>query len=360
MKKFLLKITLFLLIPAFCWMLIEAILPSTTFTHRHYEALTFGAGVPTETYWYPNVKSSMDAMGDLSHHTSKSVLKKEVWITDKLGYRNDEFVNQPDILFIGDSFAVGTSLTQEDIISNRVKAQFNNRIKVYNMSPNSMSGFDELLKTDVIKKPKTLIYIIVERNVPEAITPFAITTKSKIKSKVKQLFGAGNLNVYLSKAFKFNSVKWLMARLHNSTGTGVPGKVNPDMYFFQGFSGQNSDKKLAATAETIISYKKYCDSLGIDFIFAPMPDKETVYYEFAGLKEQSKYLLQLDSLLQRNGVSTINTLKIYNDYKKTNQSLLYHLDDTHWNADATALIASEIVREMQLDSKTQLAKVSTK
>jgi hypothetical protein len=78
----------------------------------------------------------------------------------------------------------------------------------------------------------------------------------------------------------------------------------------------------------------------------PMPDKETVYYELVPFKEQPAYLHRLDSMLTAAGVRTIPTLDIYNEYRKTNSSLLYHLDDTHWNPNATTLISREIVRTL--------------
>jgi hypothetical protein len=117
-----------------------------------------------------------------------------------------------------------------------------------------------------------------------------------------------------------------------------------------GTSQKHQKDDLANTVNILISYKKYCDSLGIKFIFMPMPDKETVYYELVPFDEQPDYLNKLDSILNISGVSTINTLKIYNDYRKTNDNLLYHLDDSHWNSNATEIIALEIIQKARMQS----------
>lgn len=348
MKKFIRRLILFLL-PFVIWTIIEAVLPFTTFTHRHYEAIEFKTEVPHQTKNYPNITSSMDAVGDLCHHSKNAVIKKENWKTDKLGFRNDAFIEQADILLIGDSFTQGSSLNAEETITNKVKS--NQKIKIYNMAPSSLSEFDKLLKSKTIKKPKLLIFEIAERNVPHAIKSYDIREKSSLTEKLNALFGIGNFNVYLDKAFKYNSVDWLKARIYNKKGTGIPGIQNSKMFFLVGSYQKNRDYDLIATANTIISYKKYCESLGIKFVFLPMPNKESVYYDFVPLAKQPDYLFKLDSILKKSNVATINTLKIYNDYRMKNKKLLYHLDDTHWNSNATEIIADEIIKYIRILQK---------
>ena len=82
--------------------------------------------------------------------------------------------------------------------------------------------------------------------------------------------------------------------------------------------------------------------LAAAFLYVPMPNKESVYYDFIPLNKQPDYLFKLDSILKEANVSTINTLEIYNNYRKINSALLYHLDDTHWNSKATDLVSKEI------------------
>ena len=60
----------------------------------------------------------MLAVGDLCHHTEFEIEKDIRWKTDKIEYRNDSFVNKADVLLIGDSFFIGTSLSQDSTITN--------------------------------------------------------------------------------------------------------------------------------------------------------------------------------------------------------------------------------------------------
>jgi alginate O-acetyltransferase complex protein AlgJ len=342
MTKFLLKVFIFLLMPVLTVLIIGAFLPITFFTYRTWEAISFKTNVSSYAPFYPNTISNMIGVGDLCHHSSFSIAKKEYWITDKYGFRNDKFNSSPDIVIIGDSFIAGASLSQEEIISNQLIKQ-DKKLAVYNMAPSSFSTFDYYLKTGKINKPRLIIFSMVERNLPSPIK----TYKSNFFNEaIKNIIEFGDFNEYLDRAFKFSSIKWLTARFHDSKGSGIPSKENLKMFFLQGSSNKHSADDLNFSARIIISYKKYCDSLGVDFLFLPMPDKESVYFELVPFDKQPTYLSQLDSLLNIAHVSTINTLEIYNEYRKTSNMLLYHLDDTHWNANATKIVSKEILQKI--------------
>lgn len=340
MKNFILNLFLFAS-PIMGLTLIEAFLPSTLFTFRTWEGISFTPKIPHLAPFYPNSTTNMKASGDLCHHTDNAIMKSESWVTDRLGFRNDAFVNKADILFIGDSFFAGSSLGQSETISNKVKSNFKTNISVYNMSPGSFFHFDHYLKNNIIEKPDFIIYSIVERDVP---MPFSPKKESLAHKLIYRMLSYSNITMYFDKALKFSSVNWLKSRANNLKGTGIPSPIDSSMFFFKGSNHKHNENDLSTTVANIKTYKTYCDSLDINFIFIPMPDKESVYFELVPFENQPNYLFQLDSLLRLEGISTINTLQIYNDYRKTNKHLLYHLDDTHWNSNATELISNEIVK----------------
>ncbi|MCX6308678.1 MAG: hypothetical protein NTY32_07590, partial [Bacteroidia bacterium] len=82
----------------------------------------------------------------------------------------------------------------------------------------------------------------------------------------------------------------------------------------------------------------------IEFLFLPMPDKETVYYELVPFEKQPTYLFRLDSLLTNAGIATINTLSLYNNYREQHKDLLYQKDDSHWTPIATEMVSKELFR----------------
>ncbi|MEI6820825.1 MAG: hypothetical protein WCL51_02740 [Bacteroidota bacterium] len=344
MRVLLKKLFLFTFIPALCWGLIDAILPITFFTHRHHEAITFQSIVPAKTKMYPNISSSMDAVGDLAYYTKYEIIKHETWKTDKLGYRNDEFIEDPDILFIGDSFIEGSSLNQNQTISNNVSKKLK-QVKVYNMAPCNFNEFIKYLKIGVIKKPKLIIFSSVERNVPDMIANH-ISENNPVENLLNNAFSFNNINIYIDKALKLYSVNWIRARINGTKGIGIQSGINPNMFFYKGINQKYNPEDLSSTTKVLLAYKKYCDSLGIYFLFLPIPNKETVYYELVPFEKQPNYLLRLDSLLKNSNIPSINTLKIYNDYRISNTKLLYHFDDTHWNSNGVEIISNEIINKL--------------
>jgi len=343
MRKFLLQIFIFLT-PFILFLILEALMPPTFFTFRVWEALSFRFSAYSGSPFYLNQKTTTNSVGDLCHHTSKAVQKKEYWTTDKLGYRNDEYIDQADVLFIGDSFIAGSSLNQDETISNQLKYKLNNTRKIYNLAPSTFSQFEYYLKTGVIKKPKVVIFSIVERNVPPPI--YAIKD-NPLRAEIVNILKYGQMNMYVDRALKLYSLHWLQARINGLNGIGIQAVGDSTMYFKEGKLQKHSKRDLDTEISVIKSYKDYCDSNGILFIFMPMPDKETVYYELVPFKKQPNYLLLLDSLLHIHNIATINTLRIYNDYRKKNRNLLYHTDDTHWNVNATKLMATEIAKQIK-------------
>ena len=69
------------------------------------------------------------------------------------------------------------------------------------------------------------------------------------------------------------------------------------------------------------------------------------------LEKQPDYVFQLDSLLRKSKINTINTLHTYNEYRMELDSPLNHLDDTHWNANITVLVSTEILETINLSFK---------
>ncbi len=95
------------------------------------------------------------------------------------------------------------------------------------------------------------------------------------------------------------------------------------------------------TVQIILSYNKFVRSRGIRFIFVPIPNKENILYDYLHTK-RPVFLEQLISELKGHGIETIDTQKAFEEVFRKNQVLLYHPEDTHWNANAVKLTAELI------------------
>ncbi len=346
-RKFLKKIVLFVLPPLLLIAITEAFfLPPNFFTYRTWEAIIYKNPIPHLGGFYPNMHTKMDEQGDLAFRTKYAIFKKDVeWDIDKLGFRNDEFVEDPDVLLIGDSFTAGIALSQDETITNKTQALVGKKLKIYNIAPSSFGNFNFLYQNKFLKKPKLVIYSLVERNLPAILTieEEANDRKLKLVRSLGKSFDFKGFNTCIDRLISFNSLRWATAKM-SETNIGHQSPFDTTLFFMQGKEVKHYILKDAqATAKKIISFKKYCDGAGIQFIFMPMPNKETIYFDMVPLDNQPQFLFQLDSLLHNSGVETINTLSIYNSLRSS-IPMLYKPEDTHWNEKATTIMADEIVK----------------
>ena len=100
-------------------------------------------------------------------------------------------------------------------------------------------------------------------------------------------------------------------------------------------------------AKRIKEYSEYCKSQGIEYIFMPIPNKETIYFEDVPFNLQPNYLIKLEKELSRIGIETVNTLKLFNKHKSASSNILYHLDDSHWNKYGIELTSDELVLKLK-------------
>jgi alginate O-acetyltransferase complex protein AlgJ len=153
-----------------------------------------------------------------------------------------------------------------------------------------------------------------------------------------------SFKVFKDKISRLYSLQYVKSRVNGEHGKGVQGIIDSTMFFLNGKEQNYHYDKIIDVAITIQSYKEYCDSIGIDFICLPLPNKETVYFDKVPLKSQPDYLIRLDSVLVDKKIKTINTLELFNDYRASNASIIYHLDDTHWNARGVDLVSEKIAK----------------
>ncbi len=329
MKKLIVKVGLFFLPVSILF--IEIMLPKNQFTYRPWEALLFYHPKKIAYPYYPNQNLAMHSVGDLGYRTKNEIPRYENWHTDKLGYRNDSFITSPDVLIIGDSYIVGTGLPQDSTLSNTLHSI--SGLQVYNMASAMFKDFVDLLSNEIIQKPKFLIYSIIEQNLPQTIP----TTRRKFET-VK--WG----DVFKDRLSRFYMVNYFGARWTGSCGRGFPGVTDSSLLFLSGKNIKYHHDDLPQVAKTIEQYQHFCDSIGVHFIFLPIPNKETIYYKQVPLESQPDYITRLNDLLATKKIATIQTQQLFNSYVSAHapQQYIYQKDDSHWNATGIKLTAEAI------------------
>jgi hypothetical protein len=339
MKSYITNI-LFFFTPFLILIIIENIIPLNAFTFRPWEALKFQNNL-VDYPFQPISKVEMISYGELGHNTTFQIKKHEKWEIDSNGFRNNKIPKQIDILLIGDSFIAGSGNTQDSILSNILNMSTNK--DVYNLAPYNFESTIRLINSNIIPKPKLIILSKVERNIIDLsqIEDVNSNIKLNIFSLIKfHPFYKLHISKIIENSTRFYSLRFLKSKLFDIKGTGSQGLKNSNM-LFSNYSIISDDNINKVTVK-IEKYKFICNKLGIKFYFLPIPNKESVYYDFIPI-EKTNYLHNLDRALKQKNINTINSLNIFIKNRKSNRSqLLYHLDDTHWNSNGIKLIADTL------------------
>lgn len=335
MKRFIYRTLVFGSILLVLHLILVFQIPKEWITHRVHENIIVENKSWFPSGFYPNVDMKMDEVGDLAYGTEYEVIRKDViWKTDKYGFRNSQYLKNPDILFIGQSFAFGGALSQKETISESVGGLVN--LNVYNLAPTDFNQFLQHIENKLIEPPRYLIYVSVERNIPYF---------EKIKEQVLDQNANQNsleLLTFIDQIFKSNYLKFIRSRITGARGKGYKSPSS-NMFFLQGEAvlKETDYTEIEKDVGIIESYSKKCDSLGVKFLFVPIPNKETTYWELVPLQNQPNYLQLLFEKLESRNVSSLNVLELFNCQKAKNK--LYHDDDTHWNSTGVSVVAQEIV-----------------
>lgn len=364
MKKLILKIMIFISgIALFASVL--ALTPLSTFTFRNHEALMWASGVlrPTLGDYYPNQTNVMDeGSGDLARCCvgKYGVIKKNItWRTDRYGFRNDpRRSSEFQIILVGDSNSLGTGISQEAILSRKIGDEI--KIPVYNYSiRNIKKDFLGDLKAMSIK-PKIVILQRIERDIPGIdCQPLYGDSRfwSYCKNKVKSILSTDFFlffEIPLDRFIKKTPFRYLCGKIDRAFGdVALPSTVGQEnVLFFNEVLSANvlGDDKILEIAKTI---KKISNSLkenGIDFIFVPVPEKESIYYELLPGEAQKKFknkdfLVKLKKELDRLNVRSVDLYSNFRGRFLAGQRL-YFPDDTHWNEAGVELAAKLISQKI--------------
>lgn len=357
MRKFLFKSNLFLL-PFFLALCLELfILPIDFFTFRVWEAIVvrkYRNLFPG--HFYPNMEITKIEEGDLAPRTRFAIKKKVRWVTDRYGYRKrNTDLQKHEIVIIGESNIAGSSLTQEDILSEVLEDQL--KVSVYPYAP--VGGINTFLKDKrfIENSPDIVIFARIERELLDLDSLKPIREKKlfpKLKRQIQKNRMIQSLGIHLDRVSKMIMLHYFRASLRRSIPTPkhfgpkpISSQYGP-IFFIQGRRANEdvSQEKLDKAIQIIKSYNNAVKSRGIRFIFLPIPNKENIFYEHLQTK-RPVFLEQLISELKSHGIETIDTQKAFEEAFRKNQVLLYHTDDTHWNGNAVRIAADLLIKVIE-------------
>ena len=362
MTKLLLKIVLFITGIA-VFIMVLSLLPLDTFTFRHWESMTWGLGMNKFTIgrFYPDKYSVRNEGGDLGHNSKYNQVKKNVvWKTDKYGFRNNNYEIDCDIVLVGDSNSVGCGTTQKMILSNQISRKTS--CSVFNYSPMKIDNkfLNNLAGMGI--HPKLIIYQIIERDIPK-LEDINLDLNGEHPPKRKminiirehlKISILTDLQIAIDRAYKKEPINFIQGKIDSAFGDFnmpvIVGAENILFYDKSFFSKQIDSEEVKAIADKIDKIKTTLRIEGIEFIFVPVPNKESIYYELLP-KERlplkgKNFLTELKQQLDARGVKSIDTYSHFRSAFLIGERV-YFPDDTHWNTPGIELTADLIAKEIR-------------
>lgn len=208
----------------------------------------------------------------------------------------------------------------------------------------------------------------------------SVTSDSQTVSKAEKRNLAGFPQLTLSRSFvqtfpeKFDAYvndhfgfRSQIVKQHNYTLSRV-FKVSPssmvtigsdNWYFFNGDAAiydylgriRYTDLQLEKTSSLLEDREKWLHSLGIKYLFLPIPNKEPIYeehlpYQLQANRGKSKYEQIVGYTREHSSFKNlIDVQQLFLNHKEEGQ--LYLKTDSHWNHDGTYIVYREIINRMQ-------------
>jgi hypothetical protein len=313
--------------------------------------------------------------GDLSNFGNRPSIRQyheEVFTTDEFGFRNPPSGGAgetPAALLVGDSFAVGSGVSDDDTLSAQLTRRLSNR-RVYNGArPRSQwNSTNELIKR-LHMRGGLVIWEVSEREllpasvqaetsqIPGAapMTAPPISEGYRILQRLKiwtdSLEDYSPLRYFLNRGFrKMENGVWLPNPSENLVVVGH--LINGDSMLFLDQEVDNFYEPKYDSPVYLSQISALVHSSGNELLVVLVPDKYGVYYPLLRDKRQSppaskSHLNDLEDELHRLGVPVLNLMSPLRSQAKEGlqrREYNYKLDESHWNRAGIRTAATEILR----------------
>ncbi len=293
-----------------------------------------------------NFKQPFGDLYGISNYTASSVIEPRTvtYRIDSLGYRNDRPFREGDLVIVGDSFIVGTGVTQEETLANRLSKKLGRG--VYSLSfPGDPPNYVSLLEqfTEKTGSKCKAVFFFFEGNdfedesikTPKKPFLFYDPYEFRILESYRFLFGLSRRAIH-----NYSSGK----RQHDSVIWRLGGK---DMAFYQKYISQVESPKRGNWDNITRAFRRIQDRVEL-IVF--IPDKYRVYHsmipEVAARPLPNAQLSFVCEMAAELGNPPI--LDLTNPMVKASENLLkegrhtFWRDDTHWNGEGIAVAAQSL------------------
>ena len=330
--------------------------------YRDHEMLTYVEERTGLLKYFPNANIKLiQPYGDLyaMSHMGEKESRSVDFVTDSLGFRNENEYENEKFILVGDSFVVGNGNSQKDILSSQLRRDFD--IGTYNVAypGNIVDYYKSVARFRTIKgvSPRILLFIFEGNDFEDTI--FDGNTKYEpqtLKEGIEIFYK--NSDIYRFFDYSINLIKKERNKLNQ------PSTVNTELVF-QGsvkaipvlfFKPYIEVVKRKKTTHKLSGFEESMGSMKgqIEYVFF-IPDKYRVYYNNISTtgnlpNAQWEYL---KSICEKLNIPIVNLTQPLIEEAATllaDGRFVYWRDDTHWNKYGIS-VAARIVAEKIKEGK---------
>lgn len=353
MKRFYRKFFI-LLLSVMTGYLATLLLPIQLFTNRSWEALS-----PLHPEWfdyapfYPNQSLVFrNEQGDTGMSTGAAIEREIIFETDSNGYRNSEIHNQYDIILVGDSFVVGSGLTQSNTLQGVLETQFGKR--VYGVAPGNLAALVNMPHL-FRPAPKFVIWAMAAESnfsLSEDASQITLSVQKTINNR-PQIINNTLISVDRLIRLPVYMRNYLFARTNPNIDDRYVKSDSSDMLFlpFRLTPFVYNAGQMGQTIAHLQSYDELFKTMDIQLIVVPIPDKTTIYFDEIPedqrpqqtREDRQRITVEAIRQMQANDIAVVDTITLFNDIYESGTDALYQYDDTHWSAYGVEQVATALM-----------------
>ncbi len=336
--------------------------PPRVFAFRASEALTIfatGNAVYIPNSFYRNERSFGD-LPNLANLPHKRHYREEVFTTDAAGYRNRRKPPKPfeGILLLGDSFAAGSGMRDEQTLSEQLGDL--SHCSVYNggSSPDPSKLMSSLQMTHGLviweqSERRALSHPslaeVLDHDLSRKWRPIRRILGDERVQLLRSIIGYSPLEIVFGRTVKLLQNDEFFPNPYRGVVAEANLRNGQEMLFLQ---SELDNYKLDRPTDPAfyVARKKELQAMGISLIVVLVPDKYVVYHDLLSPAppgpDREPFLDLVEKRLVADGVPVVNLTPIFRERARVlldHDQYLYFLDDTHWNAEGIHEAAESIV-----------------
>lgn len=345
-------------LPVGLWIIWQVSLPANQYTFRGWESLI--AGSSWRSGFFPSQQLAMTEVGDLAPYTMNAVPHEVFWQTDAEGYRNSKAsCDHPEVVVLGDSMAMGASLSQPDTLPERLGRSLKTCVRSF--AGGKLSAQIESIYKQGLQ-PKWVVLALVERNthVLEELNRADLNREHSQLSlrwlEPLEIAFTRLRNNYYWNYRAAHGVWGAVERSFTSTQASVKeyaprirvvNAPKPELLYFGNLSNANdSDEYLAKLRQDLNRFSQKLNQKNAKLVLTFIPNKESVYQG-----SRSALGEKLKNDLVSKEFTYVDAISYFRDQYKLNHELLYQTDDTHWNARGVETVAMQLRKVIELGQR---------